>query len=105
MTTSIEELVAKEQHRRRGMKKRNFPYHHWLETGREEPAREHWCEYCQGFFGVPHTSLHEDEFGAWRQCRSISRAIAGNRQCACIDCFCADQLHGAGSLKSRITQA
>lgn len=103
--TDLDEHIAKEKHRRERLYRQKRPYHHWIESGAEEPAVEHWCDYCQGFYGVPHTNMHFDENGAWHPCRFIGRALAGDRQCACIDCMCAEKIAGPGSLASRITQA
>lgn len=103
--TSLDEHIAKERHRRERLARQKRPYRHWLESGSEEPHTEFWCEYCQGFYGVPHTAMHTDINGNYQTCRFIGRAINGNRQCACIECVCAEVVYGEGSLASRITRA
>jgi hypothetical protein len=103
MTTNLEEIIAKERHRRERLNRQQRPYIHWVETGGQPPEHDVWCDYCQGFFGVPHTYTHSDEDGNYRPCRFVPRAMQGDRQCACVECMCAEQVYGEGSLASRIT--
>lgn len=104
---NLDELIAKEQHRRARLNRQRRPYHHWQESGDPQPPPvEHWCEYCVGFYGVPHDNIHINPFTKLQQlCPQINKAMAGQRQCVCIDCVCAEQISGPGSLASRITQA
>lgn len=75
--------VIKEQERRRHLVREGRPYHHWhLSPRNGPPPEEHWCEFCVGFFGVPHT--HD------RPCREVGKALAGERVCACIECMVAE---------------
>jgi hypothetical protein len=75
----VDEAVRVEQLRRHKLNEAGIPYHYWKARGDSEPPEsEHWCDYCQGYYGVPH--------GCQRGCRWISRAYAGQRQCACIEC-------------------
>lgn len=107
MTTNLDEIIAKERHRRLRLKAQRRPMYHWMERGDlEPPPKDIWCDYCACFYGVPHDTLHVDPITKQeRMCPSLSRAIAGDRQCACIDCVSAEKIYGEGSLQSRITQA
>ena len=102
--TDLSEVIAKEKHRRQRLVRQQRPYRHWLETHAEEPAQEHWCDYCQGFYGVPH-NMHTNADGAYQICHWVDRALNGDRQCACIECICAEKVTGPDSLASRITQS
>lgn len=103
--TDLDEFVAKERHRRLRLKNQRRPMHWWQERGdAEPPAMEHWCDECACFFGVPHENIHVNQFTkAPQSCRNVATAMHGNRQCACIECVCAEQIYGQGSLRSRIT--
>lgn len=103
--TNFDEHLAKEKHRRARLVQQKRPYRHWLESGGAEPAVEHFCDYCQGYYGVPHTNQHTYPDGAPRTCPFIGRAMNGDRQCACIECVVAERITGPDSLASRITQA
>lgn len=87
----LDVAIAKERKRRQKMKSRGFPLHYWKERGdKAPPIREHWCDWCVGFYGVPHDNMHFKKKG-W--CQSIS--FNGKRQCACIDCVVAEKLYPA----------
>ena len=102
--STLDELIAKEQHRRVRLDRQRRPYREWQQNGGlVPPATEVWCEYCQGFYDRAHTNLHSDDLGTY--CPNVSKALNGRRDCDCLDCYCADQLGGEGSLASRITQS
>lgn len=81
---TIEQAIVAERERRLALKAKRRPYHYWRERGdNEAPSEEHWCEYCAGFYGVPHDE-YTHRIG--KLCRSMGY-MRGNRQCACIDCI------------------
>lgn len=104
--TDLDDMIAKERHRRIRMQKQQRAMRWWRERGDlEPPAVEHWCDHCACFYGVVHT-MHVDPVTSLpRQCPNLATAMHGNRQCACIECVCAERLFGKGSLHSRITQS
>lgn len=60
-------------------------WHYWLAAGRPEaPSKEYWCDYCAGWYGVPHDQGTHVDKGL---CRNMGRSM----QCACIDCWVYDQ--------------
>lgn len=82
---SFEEAVLEERQKRLAMKR---GYHYWRERGDTGPPPEsHYCSFCAGYFGVPHTGSHPKG-----GCRMLSRAFASDRQCACIECVVAEQM-------------
>jgi hypothetical protein len=107
MNDTLDELIAKEQHRRARLKRQQRPYYHWQERGDTlPPLKDVWCDYCQGYFGVPHDNIHVNPFtGLAQYCPEIGKALTGRRTCACLDCYCAEIVGGPNSLASRITQA
>lgn len=100
--TDLDEIIAKERHRRQRLQKSQRPMHWFLESGSDEPAREYWCETCVAYYGVPHD--HLDTLGNFQSCRFLGRTLQGDRQCACLECVCADSIAGEGSLAARITR-
>lgn len=100
---TLEDLVMKEQRRRVGLKRRNFPYRYWLEHGQPQPRHEVWCDQCVGFYSTDHTSLHYNTDGETYLICPHAKNI--NSGCECIDCECSRVLYGPGSLASKITQA
>lgn len=86
---TLEENIEQVRQYRRRLRQKGRAYHYWQVRGDAEPPPvEHWCEWCQGFYGVPHeidqgpgVSTHT----TGQLCRELGR-YPGNRQCACIDC-------------------
>ncbi len=102
MSQALDELIAKERHRRERLRKQQRPMYWWQENNLSVPPdKDIWCDYCMAFYGVPHTGMHIEG----SVCKFIGRALNGDRQCACLDCVCAEKIGGEGSLASRITQA
>lgn len=102
--SGIDELIAKEQHRRARLQKQQRPFRQWQQNGGwMPPDEEFWCDYCKGFYDKLHTGLHSEDLGSY--CPNMSKALTGRKDCDCLDCTCADQFGGEGSLASRITQA
>ncbi len=102
MSQALDELIIKERHRREGLRNKRRPMYWWQESGKlDPPLNDIWCDYCFAYYGVPHTTLHSEP----GYCKNISRAMNGDRQCACVECVCAEKIGGEGSLASRITQA
>jgi hypothetical protein len=81
--------VQQEQSRRWELVRSGRPYHHWHTNRDEPPPTEHWCRFCVGFFGVPHSdefhNIHDKE------CREVGKALSGRRNCACIECHVAER--------------
>jgi hypothetical protein len=86
----IETAIKGEQARRRVLKEKRRPLHYWQERGDDgPPLKEFWCEYCVGFYGVPHeisTNTSTAAHVPGQLCRNLRWRPGGNRQCACIDC-------------------
>lgn len=89
MSGDIMDAIVEERRRRlaKGGKGSRKAYHYWRERGDDEPPmQEWWCDYCAGYFGVP----HDDWVHTGDLCSNIGR-FPGNRQCACIDCVVWEQ--------------
>lgn len=81
---SLESRINIERRRRLRLKREGRPYvYRTIRDGEQKHADDVWCDYCAGWFGVAH-SQHDEGL-----CRSLSRALSGERQCACIDCVVA----------------
>lgn len=62
-------------------------YHYWIVRGDSEPPeKEYFCQYCAGYFGVPHDDVHRGKVVPDGICRDLGR-FPGNPQCCCIDCL------------------
>ena len=87
-TSTLVELIRTERARR----KRVRPvYRYWMVRGDPRPPlKEYWCQYCMGFFGVPH-DFHSDDPDVI-SCPFVQAALHGTRSCACIECVCAEEL-------------
>lgn len=101
MNATLDELIAKEIHRRSRMARKRQHYREWQQNGGWiPPDNEVWCDYCKGFYDRPHTQHTSDGY-----CPNVSKALTGKKVCDCLDCTCAEKIGGATSLQSRITQA
>lgn len=92
--SDIEREVGIERQRRQSLAASGDPMHYWRERGdTEAPISEHWCDYCAGFYGVPHDY---DTHKPPSLCRNIYSALDRRpnrcRQCACIDCVVAERM-------------
>lgn len=104
MNATLDELIAKEHHRRVRLKRQQRPLYQWQEAKTMPPEKDVWCEYCVAYYAVPHTGLHPEDL-VDGYCPNVSKALSGQAVCDCLDCTCAIKIGGEGSLASRITQA
>jgi hypothetical protein len=94
MTLELEDAIEAERERRRAAKRRGHPLHYWRARGdAEPPCDEYWCDWCVGFYGVPHeiSKKPEDRFFAVHIPGQLCRNVYSQpRQCARIDCVVAE---------------
>lgn len=90
---NLEAAIAAERKRRLRANGRGHPYvYRLLRDGNDiRWADDEWCEYCAGWFGVPHR--HHDK----GLCQFIYKRP---RPCACIDCVVAEELQ-EGAMTSK----
>lgn len=89
---AFEDEVRTERRRRLALREKGRPYHYWRERGdAAPPPTSHWCDFCAGYFGVPH--------GPWSHltpgsCGSLNRVFGGQR--VCIECVVAASMVSGG---------
>lgn len=70
MSTDLKTLAERVRvERQRRLDQPNHPdgtWHYWIARGDDGPPtdgrgnpREHWCDFCAGWYGVPHAGFHE----------------------------------------------
>lgn len=79
--------IAVERDARLRAKASRRPYHYGDARGDGRPPEERWCDWCAGYYGVPHEisdSPHTATHRPGLLCRYAYSGAEGS--CACIDC-------------------
>lgn len=79
--------IAVERDARLRAKANRQPYHYGDARGDGRPPEEYWCDWCAGFYGVPHEISDNPHTATHRPGLLCRNAYSGiDRSCACIDC-------------------
>lgn len=82
--------VVAERHERLRTRHLGRPYHYAdaRDGANNRPSEEHWCDWCAGFYGVPHDICDAPGPGGGWATHQVG--VLGHKDrrgvCACIDC-------------------
>ena|ERR1035437_1155058 len=80
---SLHEMIALEHSARLRQHSLGNSYHYWEARGDSEPPnKEYFCQYCAGYYGVPHDWEHKNKVVPDGTCSNMR----WTPHCACIDC-------------------